>query len=33
VAVVVLMSVVLAGVLTALTARFASTAVRLLLLQ
>ena len=33
VAVVVLMSVVLAGVLTALTARFASTSVRLLLLQ
>ena len=33
VAVVVVMSVVLAGILTALTARFASTAVRLLLLQ
>jgi ABC-type antimicrobial peptide transport system permease subunit len=33
VAVVVLMSVVFAGILTALTSRFASAAVRLLLLQ
>jgi hydrogenase/urease accessory protein HupE len=33
IAVVVLASVVLAGILTALTTRFASTAVRLLLLQ